>query len=184
MKFLTIIEKTGNKLPDPATLFVVGTIIVFILSTIISNLGWTVIDPKGNTIIAFNLSSADGTWWLLSSMVDNFIRFPPLGIVLVGMLGIGLAEKTGFLPALLHFSITHVHHRLLTPAMMLLGILSSIALDAGYVVLIPIAAALYIAAGRSPQIRARFRFRYGCCNDVALYHCVFRCMVIVIGNLD
>jgi len=150
MKFLAVIEKTGNKLPDPATLFIIGTIIVFILSAIISNLGWTVIDPDGNSIIAFNLSSSEGTWWLLSTMVDNFIRFPPLGIVLVGMLGIGLAEKSGFLPALLHFSITHVHHRLLTPATMLLGILSSIALDAGYVVLIPIAAALYIAAGRSP----------------------------------
>lgn len=152
MKFLTLIEKTGNKLPDPATLFVLGTIIVFVLSLIVSSLGWSVIDPKGNVINAFNLISADGTWWLLSTMVDNFIRFPPLGIVLVGMLGIGLAEKTGFLPALLQFSITHVHHRLLTPATMLLGILSSIALDAGYVVLIPIAAALYMAAGRSPLI--------------------------------
>ncbi len=150
MKFLSIIEKTGNKLPDPATLFVVGTITVFMLSTMIANFGWSVVDPKGNTIIAFDLVSSDGVWWLLSTMVKNFISFPPLGIVLVGMLGIGLAEKTGFLPALLHFSITHVHKRLLTPATMFLGIISSIALDAGYVVLIPIAAALYIAAGRSP----------------------------------
>jgi len=56
MKFLSVIEKTGNKLPDPATLFVVGTIIVFILSTIISNLGWIVIDPKGNKIwCCFNI---------------------------------------------------------------------------------------------------------------------------------
>jgi aminobenzoyl-glutamate transport protein len=150
MKLLSIIEKSGNKLPDPASLFVIGTIIVFLLSAIISNLGWSVVDPNGNTVVATNLISSDGTWWLLSTMVDNFIRFPPLGIVLVGMLGIGLAEKTGLLPALLQFSITHVHHRLLTPATMLLGILSSIALDAGYVVLIPVAAALYIAAGRSP----------------------------------
>lgn len=150
MKFLTFIEKAGNKLPDPATLFVVGTITVFILSAMIANLGWHVVDPKGNTITAFDLISAEGTWWLLSTMVKNFISFPPLGIVLVGMLGIGLAEKTGLLPALLHFSITRVHQRLLTPATMFLGIISSIALDAGYVVLIPIAAALYIAAGRSP----------------------------------
>ena len=152
MKFLSAIEKAGNKLPDPATLFVLGTIVVFLLSAFISSMDWTVIDPKGNTMIAVNLISSDGCWWLLSTMVENFVRFPPLGIVLVGMLGIGLAEKTGFLPALLHFSITHVHQRLLTPATMLLGILSSIALDAGYVVLIPIAAALYIAAGRSPLI--------------------------------
>jgi len=150
VKLLTFIEKTGNKLPDPATLFVIGTIIVFILSAIIASLGWTVIDPKGNTIDAFNLISSAGIWWLLSTMVNNFILFPPLGIVLVGMLGIGLSEKTGFLPALLQFAITHVNKRLLTPATMLLGILSSIALDAGYVVLIPIAAVLYIAAGRSP----------------------------------
>ncbi len=150
MKFLSYIEKAGNKLPDPASLFVVGTVIVFILSMIVANLGWVTIDPKGNTINAFNLVSSDGIWWLLSTMVDNFIRFPPLGIVLVGMLGIGLAEKTGFIPALLQYAITHVHLKLLTPATMLLGILSSIALDAGYVVLIPIAAALYIAAGRSP----------------------------------
>mgnify|MGYP003662757725 FL=1 len=150
MKLLTFIEKTGNKLPDPATLFVVGTLTIFILSAMIANLGWSVIDPKGNAIVAFDLTSSDGIWWLLSTMVKNFISFPPLGIVLVGMLGIGLAEKTGFLPALLHFSITHVHARLLTPATMFLGIISSIALDAGYVVLIPIAAALYIAAGRSP----------------------------------
>lgn len=150
MKFLTIIEKAGNKLPDPASLFVIGTIVVFILSTIISSLGWTVVDPKGYTIEAFNLISSEGIWWLLSTMVNNFIHFPPLGIVLVGMLGIGISEKTGFLPALLQFAITHVNKRLLTPATMLSGILSSIALDAGYVVLIPIAAVLYIAAGRSP----------------------------------
>lgn len=150
MKLLSLIEKTGNKLPDPSTLFIVGTAIVFVLSAIITNLGWQAIDTKGNTIVAFNLVSSEGTWWLLSTMVKNFINFPPLAIVLVGMLGIGLAEKTGFLPALLQYSITHIHQRLLTPATLFLGILSSIALDAGYVVLIPIAAAVYIAAGRSP----------------------------------
>ncbi len=152
MNFLSVIEKTGNRLPDPATLFVIGTIVVFILSMLFAFAGWSVTDPAGNTLQAFNLISAEGTWWLLSTMVDNFIRFPPLGIVLVGMLGIGLAEKTGFLPALLHFTIMHVSARLLTPATMLLGILSSIALDAGYVVLVPIAAALFMSAGRSPLL--------------------------------
>ena len=103
MKLLTLIEKTGNKLPDPASLFVIGTIVVFILSALISSLSWSVVDPKGQSINAFNLISSDGTWWFLSTMVKNFIGFPPLGIVLVGMLGIGLAERTGFLPALLQF---------------------------------------------------------------------------------
>lgn len=152
MNLLAAIEKTGNRLPDPATLFVLGTVIVFLLSMVAAFSGWSVTDPAGNEIRAINLVSADGSWWLLSTMVDNFISFPPLGIVLVGMLGIGLAEKTGFLPALINFVITHVSDRYLTPATMLMGILSSLALDAGYVVLIPIAAALYMSAGRSPLL--------------------------------
>ncbi len=152
MKFLPLIEKAGNKLPDPTTLFVLGTIIVFIMSLCVANSGWTVSHPNGDQIQAFNLMSSEGTWWLLSSMVTNFVNFPPLGIVLVGMLGIGLAEKTGFLPGLLQYIITRVPGSLLTPATLLLGILSSIALDAGYVVLVPIAAALYHSAGRSPLL--------------------------------
>lgn len=152
MNLLNNIEKLGNRLPDPATLFVIGTVGVFIVSMLAAQAGWTVTDPAGQQINAINMVSASGIWWLLSTMVDNFIAFPPLGIVLVGMLGIGLAEKTGFLPALINFVITHVSSRYLTPATMLMGILSSLALDAGYVVLVPIAAVLYSMAGRSPLL--------------------------------
>ena len=152
MKLLSIIEKTGNKLPDPSVLFVFGTVLVFILSMIISGSEYSVVDPNGNKIVAKNLLSSNGIWWFLSTMVENFVLFPPLGIVLVGMLGIGLAEKTGFLPALLNFAVSNIHKRLLTPLTILLGILSSVALDAGYVVLIPIAATLYISVGRSPLL--------------------------------
>ena len=152
MKLLSIIEKTGNKLPDPSVLFVFGTVLVFILSMIISGSEYSVVDPNGNKIVAKNLLSSNGIWWFLSTMVENFVLFPPLGIVLVGMLGIGLAEKTGFLPALLNFAVSNINKRLLTPLTILLGILSSVALDAGYVVLIPIAATLYISAGRSPLL--------------------------------
>ena len=152
MKLLSIIEKTGNKLPDPSVLFVFGTVLVFILSMIISGSEYSVVDPNGNKIVAKNLLSSNGIWWFLSSMVENFVLFPPLGIVLVGMLGIGLAEKTGFLPALLNFAVSNINKRLLTPLTILLGILSSVALDAGYVVLIPIAATLYISVGRSPLL--------------------------------
>jgi len=152
MKILYSIEKFGNKLPDPSFLFVVGTFLVFLLSAIISNIGYSVTDPSGNMIIAKNLISSDGIWWFLSAMIKNFVLFPPLGIVLVGMLGIGFAEKTGFIPALLDFVITKIHKNALTPITIFLGILSSIALDAGYVVLIPLAATLYITAGRSPLL--------------------------------
>ena len=150
MRLLQYIEETGNRLPDPASLFLLGTVLVFILSSLLSYTGWQVSHPNGEMIQSFNLISSDGAWWLLSTLVDNFIAFPPLGIVLVGMFGIGLAEKTGFLPALLQFTVSYIPLSLLTPTTLFLGMLSSIALDAGYVVLVPIAAALYQSAGRSP----------------------------------
>lgn len=121
-----------------------------ILSWLATTMSWQVHSELTGTLITQNLLSSDGIWWLLSNMVNNFIKFPPLAIVLVGMLGIGLAERSGFLPALLRRSILLVPQSLLTPATIFLGIMSSMALDAGYVVLPPIAAALYIAAGRSP----------------------------------
>ena len=152
MKLLDSIQKLGNRLPDPSVLFIFGTILVFILSMIISELDVTTTSAAGSEVIINNLLTSHGIWWFLSSMVDNFISFPPLGIVLVGMLGIGLAEKTGFLPALLKFITIRTHECLLTPMVMFLGILSSIALDAGYVVLIPLAASLYLTAGRSPLL--------------------------------
>ncbi|MCK5668698.1 MAG: AbgT family transporter, partial [Gammaproteobacteria bacterium] len=150
MTLLNRIEETGNRLPDPATLFVIGTGIVMILSWLATSMTWEVHSELTGTLISKNLLSSEGIWWLLSNMVSNFIKFPPLAIVLVGMLGIGLAERSGFLPALLRRSILLVPQSLLTPATIFLGIMSSMALDAGYVVLPPIAAALYIAAGRSP----------------------------------
>ena len=152
MTLLDRIEETGNRLPDPATLFVIGTGIVMFLSWLVTSMTWEVHSELTGTLVAQSLLSSEGIWWLLSNMVNNFITFPPLAIVLVGMLGIGLAERSGFLPALLRRSILLVPQSLLTPATIFLGIMSSMALDAGYVVLPPIAAALYIAAGRSPLV--------------------------------
>jgi len=149
MTLLNRIEETGNRLPDPATLFVIGTGIVMVLSWAATSMTWEVHNELTGTLVAQNLLSSEGIWWLLSNMVSNFIKFPPLAIVLVGMLGIGLAERSGFLPAILRWSILLVPQSLLTPATIFLGIMSSMALDAGYVVLPPIAAALYMAAGRS-----------------------------------
>ena len=150
MPLLRRIEYIGNRLPDPATMFVIGTILIVCLSHLAAVTNWNVTNPITGTLYARSLLSADGIWWFLSHLVENFIKFPPLGIVLVGMLGIGLAESSGLLPALLRFIIVRTPQTLLTPVTIFLGIMSSLALDAGYVVLPPIAAALYLAAGRSP----------------------------------
>ena len=155
------IETFGNRLPHPAILFAAATVLVLLLSWIAAVSGWIVEKrlPGGDgglaaadAIVARNLLDADGVWWLVSHLVTNFLEFPPLGIVLVGMIGIGIAERSGFIPALLSALASGVSPRALTPTMVFLGIASSVGLDAGYVVLPPIAAMLYVANGRSPVV--------------------------------
>src|SRR5512145_2700965 len=171
MPLLDRIERAGNALPDPTTLFAVGALLVILLSQLAVSLDWQVentvtremrgvdgaplVDPVSGAaqrepVRAKSLLSSDGLYWALSSLVDNFKSFPPLAIVLVGMLGIGLADRSGFLGAALKALLLAMPARLLTPAVVFVGVQSSMALDAGYVVLPPVAAALYAAVGRSP----------------------------------
>ncbi len=109
-----------------------------------------VLEPNGSVMFARSLMSSDGLYWVLSSMEANFLGFAPLGVVLLGMLGIGPMEKVGLIGAILRVSLKIVPNKLLTPAMVFLGVMSSLGSDAGYVVLPPLAAAAYLAAGRSP----------------------------------
>ena len=156
-RWLDRLEAAGNRLPDPASLFVLGMAITMVLSTIAARAGWSVtktVSREGRTVsetvTAVDLLDGDGLWWLFSNLVRNFIEFPPLGLVLVALLGIGVAERSGLLPALLTRLLELTPRRLLDPMTLLVGILSSAALDAGYVVLPPLAAVMYRAAGRSP----------------------------------
>lgn len=111
-----------------------------------------VLEPTGKVLVASSLLTPNGLYWSLKTMENNFMGFAPLGVVLLGMLGIGVAEKTGLIAALLKLFMSGVPYQFLTPAMVFIGIMSSIASDAGYVVLPPLAAAIYLAAGRSPLV--------------------------------
>ncbi len=105
---------------------------------------------NGRVMFARSLLTSEGIYWLLASMEANFLGFAPLGVVLLGMLGIGPMERVGLISALLRASLSRVPGMLLTPAMIFLGIMSSLGSDAGYVVLPPLAALAYLAVGRSP----------------------------------
>lgn len=105
---------------------------------------------NGKVMFAQSLITSEGWYWLLSSMEANFLGFAPLGVVLLGMLGIGPMERVGLISALLRAALSRVPGTLLTPAMIFLGIMSSLGSDAGYVVLPPLAALAYLAVGRSP----------------------------------
>lgn len=106
--------------------------------------------PVGEPLGVRNLLTRDGIYWMLSSMVRNFILFPPLGLVLVSMLGIGMAEKVGLFGTLMRGLAFITPKKLLTPVIVFIGANSSIASDAGYIILPPLAAALFMASGRHP----------------------------------
>jgi aminobenzoyl-glutamate transport protein len=149
---LGTVERIGNRLPDPATLFVLLGVVTLVLAALGAWAGWSVTDPANpsKTIAVRSLLNADGIRWILTNAIRNFLDFPPLAIVLVAMLGIGVAERTGLFPALLKLLVQLTPAKLLSPAVVLIGVMSSAAADAGYVVLPPLAAGVFARAGRSP----------------------------------
>ena len=147
------IERIGNRLPDPVTLFVVGAFAVVILSEVAAQASWTVENPTtGEQETVTSLLSSDGMQWVWRNLVKNFTGFAPLGVVLVAMIGIGVAERSGLIGAMLKAVVLLTPQSLLTPAVVFAGVMSSMALDAGYVVLPPLAAAIFARAGRSPLV--------------------------------
>lgn len=151
-RFLNMVEKTGNKLPHPVTLFAVLALLVVVISGIVSYFGVSAEHPgkEGEIIEVNNLMSADGIKYIFTEMTNNFAGFAPLGVVLVTMLGIGLAEGTGLISAVLRGFVLSVPKRLITLGLVFAGVMSSVASDAGYVVLPPLGAVIFVAIGRHP----------------------------------
>nr|WP_066450086.1 AbgT family transporter [Cytobacillus gottheilii] len=152
MRFLNVIERVGNKLPDPVTLFFFFAVAVVVLSAIFASAGLKVEDPlnAGEMIEVKNLLNSEGILYLFESAVSNFTGFTPLGTVLVTMLGIGIAERSGLISAALRGLVTSVPRVLMTAALVFGGVMSSMAADAGYVVLTPLGAVLFAGLGRHP----------------------------------
>ncbi len=144
-------EKAGNALPHPGTLFAIFALLTLVLSAVGAAMGWEVIHPGTKEIIKpVNLLSHDGIHRILLDMVDNFTGFAPLGIVMVAMLGIGIAEQSGLISAVIRLLVLNSHKQLLTFIIVFSGILSNVASDVGYVLLIPLAGVIFIAVGRHP----------------------------------
>lgn len=148
---LGAVEHWGNKLPDPVSLFLLLIGFTMLLSAGISLAGWGVVHPgSGARIEAVNLLSGETIRRIFTEMPTIFAGFPPLGLVLTVMLGIGVAEKTGLVASALRRLLANVPNALLSAAVVFAGIMSSLAADAGYVVLIPLGALLFANAGRHP----------------------------------
>ncbi|RNA68456.1 AbgT family transporter [Alteribacter keqinensis] len=150
-KFLDGVERVGNKLPHPFMLFVYLALGVIGLSWFISLFNISFEHPgTGETEQIQSMLSADGIEYILSSMLDNFTGFAPLGLVLVMMFGIGLAQKVGLIETFMKKTILNAPKSLITYAIIATGIMGNLASDAAFVIVPPLAAMVFYAIGRHP----------------------------------
>lgn len=148
--FLNGVEKVGNRLPHPITLFAILTLVVIFLSAICS---WTGLSAEGEMgyVTVKSLLDREGLTYMLTNLIGNFTGFAPLGVVLVTMLGVGCAEGSGLLAAALKKLVSVTPKAIITPMIVFLGVMSNVAADVGYVVLIPLGAMVFQLYGRHPM---------------------------------
>lgn len=150
---LSKIEKVGNKLPDPASLFAIMAIATIFLSYIFSLLNVQALHPATQEVIKpFNLLSLEGIHRIILRLVKNFTDFVPLGTVLVAMIGIGVAEGAGLISTAIKGIVSLAPRKYFSFIVVFAGILSNMASEIGYVVLVPLAAILYSSVGRNPMV--------------------------------
>ncbi|GAB94185.1 aminobenzoyl-glutamate transport protein [Kineosphaera limosa] len=156
---LSALERVGNLLPHPFWLFVILGGIVLALSSALSRLGLSSVSPTdGETVEVVDLLNQEGIHQIISEAVPNFTSFPPLGLIIIVMLGVAVAEYTGLISATIRLVVSRVSPRWLTFVLALTGVTGSVASDAIYVVLIPLGAAAFKAVGRSPVLGAVVAF--------------------------
>ena len=149
--FLGAIERIGNKLPDPAVLFIFAMLLTWVASWLLGGYEFEIPKKGGPETqeVANQLTGAALVQFLVD-MVKTFTGFHPLGVVLVALLGVGVAEKSGFIDAVIKALLSVTPAMFLTPMLILVGIISHSAADAGYVLVIPLGGVIFYAAGRHP----------------------------------
>lgn len=151
LRILDAVERFGDRLPDPVFIFLwlIGGLVV--ASVVCSALGVSATNPvTKEVLVAQSLLAPGNIRTLLTEMAKTFTGFAPLGLVLLVMLGAGVAERTGLLSASIEALVKASPRALLTPMVLLIGLLSNHAADSGIVVLPPLAAVVFAAAGRNP----------------------------------
>jgi aminobenzoyl-glutamate transport protein len=151
--FFYFVEKTGNALPHPALLFGLFALAVLVLSVVGSLLGWHGAHPAtGERVDAINLLSRDGIHRIILETVGNYTGFAPLGIVMVALLGIGVAETSGLIKAAINAMLVKAPAKAVTFMIVFAGLISNVASDLGYVLIIPLAGVIFHSLGRNPLV--------------------------------
>ncbi len=150
-RFLNIIERGGNALPHPTTLFAMMALGIVLLSGLASFFDIVVQHPAtGADVRPVSLLSIDGLHRILAELITNFTSFAPLGTVLVSLIGIGVAEHSGLIGAALRLLVLASPRKMLTFVVVFAGVMSNMAAEIGYVLLVPLSGLIFIAAGRHP----------------------------------
>ena len=158
-RFLDVVEWLGNLLPHPVTLFALFALGVVLLSGVAGYFEWSVDDPRpvgaagreaDGVIRAVSLMNGDGFRRICQNLVSNFVGFIPLGTVLVALLGVGVAERSGLLSAVIRLIVLGAPKTLVTAALVFAGVVSNTASEMGYVVIVPLGAAIFYSLGRHP----------------------------------
>lgn len=154
-RFLDAVEWLGNLLPHPVSLFAIFCVGVILISGLAGWLGVSVEDVRpdaapGARIYAISLMNGDGLRRIVEGLVTNYTSFVPLGTVLVAMLGVGVADKSGLLTALIRTVVLKAPRHLVTVAIVFAGVVSNTASEMGYVVLVPLAGVVFYGLGRHP----------------------------------
>jgi aminobenzoyl-glutamate transport protein len=158
-RMLDVVERVGNKVPHPVVIFVILIGIVILLSHLFYMMGasatFQAINPETDkleevTTAAQSLLTPEGLRFMFTGVVQNFMNFNAVGVIIVAMLGVGVAEEAGLVKALIHKLVNVAPRWAMTYILVFIGIISSIAADAGYLVLIPLAAAAFLSLGRNP----------------------------------
>lgn len=158
-KILDVVERVGNKVPHPVIIFLGLIAIVLVVAHILTMAGASVtyqtINPETNkieetTTTARSLLNVEGIRFMYSTLIPNFMGFTAVGLMIVAMVGAGVAEESGLVKALIRKLVIVSPPKALTYILVFAGILSSVAADAGYLVLIPLAGIAFISIGRHP----------------------------------
>jgi aminobenzoyl-glutamate transport protein len=158
-RFLSLVERVGNKLPDPVVLFLFAIAVVYVVSWALAGTDVGVTDPQtGQPRRIQNQFEAKPLIRNMSMMVRNFAEFPPLGIVLVALLGVSVAEKAGLIGAFVRGLLSATPRRLVTPALLLVATASHAAGDTGFVLVVPLGGVIFQAMGRNPVVGVAVAF--------------------------
>ncbi|WP_327365231.1 AbgT family transporter [Streptomyces sp. NBC_01217] len=151
IRAMAVIERAGNALPHPFWLFWILSAVLAVISAVLATMDVSVVSPAdGKTVVVQSLLSGDGLAMVVSTMIENFATFPPMATIVVVIMGVAVAERSGFLAALMRVGVSRIPAAWVVFAVAFAGTVAHVASAAAYIILVPLGGLAFRAVGRSP----------------------------------